>query len=224
MEIEFRGCAHTALKQLSRKRIVSIVALVFGVGTAFAQSPPVPSAGEVLKTMPVPSSKADVNVQVDGSAAKARAVADVEGMKLEIKGFQIVGMTVMKEADLASALAPFIGANKRFQEMLDAAAAVKRELAQRGYFLADVIIPEQKIDNGIVILQVLEGRLGKVRLELDANVSVRRSLLESYLNDLVEGELINTATVERALFQIHDLRGIVARSSFVPGAAPGTAG
>ena len=223
MEIEFRDCARTALKQLSRKRIVSVIALVIGVGTAFAQSPPIPSAGEVLKTMPVPSSKADANVQLDGSAAKARAVVDVEGMRLEIKGFRTVGMTVMSDADLASALAPFVGANKRFQEMLDAAAAVKRELAQRGYFLADVINPEQKIEDGIVILQVLEGRLGKVRLEIDANVSVRRSLLESYLNALVEGDLIKTATVERALFQIHDLRGIVARSSFVPGAEPGTA-
>ncbi|MBK7685196.1 MAG: hypothetical protein IPJ25_03505 [Rhodocyclaceae bacterium] len=115
MEIEFQSCAYTALKPLSRKRIVSVIALVFSVGTAFAQSPPVPSAGEVLKTMPVPSGKPDAAVQVEGGAAKARSVADVEGMKLEIKGFQTVGMTVVKDADLAAAVAPFIGPNKRFQ-------------------------------------------------------------------------------------------------------------
>jgi len=48
-------------------------------------------------------------------------------------------------------------------------------------------------------------------------------LLESYIGSLEEGGLIRTADVERALFQIHDLRGIVATSSFAPGATPGTA-
>jgi hemolysin activation/secretion protein len=144
-------------------------------------------------------------------------------MRLEIKGFRIVGLSVASESDMAEALAAFIGKDKRFQDLLDAAAAVRRVIAGRGYFLADVVVPEQKISDGIVELRVLEGRLGKVLLEVAPEVPINRSVLESYLQPLKEGALIETSEVERALFQIHDLRGIVATSSFAPGTAPGTA-
>lgn len=165
----------------------------------------------------------DPGPKIDSSISAGKAITDVEGMRLDINQFRTTGMTVVQEAEVKQALAPFIGPNKRFQDLLDAAAALKRELAGRGYFLTDVIVPEQKIVDGIVELRVLEGRLGKVRLEVDPDVSIKRYLLESYLGSLQEGGLIRTADVERALFQIHDLRGIVARSSFAPGAKPGTA-
>ena len=126
-------------------------------------------------------------------------------------------------AEFDAVLSPFVGKDKRFQDLLDAAAAVKRRLAGLGFFLADVVVPEQKIENGIVKLLVLEGRLGKVKLEVDPAVKISRSLLQSYIDELEAGGLIRTNDVERALFQIHDLRGIVATSAFSPGVAQGTA-
>lgn len=202
-------------------RQVSIALLWLGSAAAFGQTPP--GAGEILQTVPPATVRPDSGPSIDDRLSKPRAIADVEGMQLEIKGFRIVGLTVVPEAEMTQVLTPFIGPNKRFQDLLDAAAAVKRELAGRGYFLADAIVPEQKISNGIVELRVLEGRLGKVRLQVDPAVSISRSLLESYIASLEEGGLIQTADVERALFQIHDLRGIVASSSFAPGATAGTA-
>lgn len=188
---------------------------------AFGQVPP--GAGEVLQTLPPAVARPDGGPSIDDRFSKDRAIADVEGMRLDIKGFRILGLTVAAPEEMSEALAPFVGPDKRFQDLLDAAAAVKRELAGRGFFLADAIIPEQKIVDGVVELLVLEGRLGKVRLEVSPEVSISRSLLESYIGSLEEGELIKTSEVERALFQIHDLRGIVATSSFAPGAKAGTA-
>jgi hemolysin activation/secretion protein len=190
-------------------------------GAAFGQT--TPDAGSLLQTLPPPVSRPEIVPDIDDRFSKSRAIADVEGMRLEVKGFRIVGLTVATEADLGNALAPFVGPDKRFQDLLDASAAVKRELAARGYFLADAIIPEQKLGDGVVELGVLEGRLGKIRLDVDPAVSISRALLESYIGSLQEGDLIRTEDVERALFQIHDLRGIVATSSFAPGASAGTA-
>lgn len=199
------------------------MALVFCATAAVGQTPARPGAGEILQTVPPAVSRPDSGLRIDDNLSRTMAISDVENMRVEIKGFRITGMTVVAEDEMLEVLAPFKGPDKRFQDLLDASAAVKRELAGRGYFLADVIVPQQRIANGIVELRVLEGRLGKVRLEIDPNVSVSRELIESYLGALTEGGLIQTAEVERALFQIHDLRGIVARSSFGPGATPGTA-
>ena len=133
--------------------------LMLAYGTVQAQTPPVPSAGQIYQTLPPVTVRPDLEARTEDKTTKAKAITDVEGMRLNVAGFQIVGMTVMTESDLTDALAPFIGSDKRFQELLDAAAAVKQALAQRGYFLADVIVPEQKIKNGIFTFQVLEWRL-----------------------------------------------------------------
>lgn len=202
-------------------RLGSVGLLVLCSVAAFGQA--VPGAGEVLQTVPPAVARPDSGPSIEDRFSGTRAIADVEGMQLEIKGFRIVGLTVVPETELTGALAGFVGPGKRFQDLLDAAAVVKRELAGLGYFLADAFVPEQKISDGIVELRVLEGRLGKVRLEVDPAVSISRSLLESYVGSLEEGGLIRTAEVERALFQIHDLRGIVMTSSFAPGATAGTA-
>ncbi len=189
---------------------------------AFGQS--APGAGTILQTVPPATVRPDTAPSIEDKVSKPpRAIADVEGMRLEIKGFRVVGLTVAEPEEFASDLGPFIGTEKRFQDLLDAAAAIKRNLAGLGFFLADVVVPEQKILDGIVELRVLEGRLGKVRLEVDPAARIDRDLLQSYIGSLEEGGLIRTTDVERALFQIHDLRGIVATSSFAPGAVTGTA-
>lgn len=191
-------------------------------GWAFGQT--APGAGTILQTVPPSTVRPDTAPDIEDKVSKPpRAIADVEGMRLEIKGFRVVGLTVADPAEFAGDLAPFIGTEKRFQDLLDAAAAIKRNLAGLGFFLADVVVPEQKILDGIVELRVLEGRLGKVRLEVDPAVRIDRDLLQSYIGSLEEGGLIRAADVERALFQIHDLRGIVATSSFAPGSVSGTA-
>lgn len=189
----------------------------------FGQTPPQPDAGTVLQTVPPATVRPDDGPDIQDRVSKPRAVADVEGLRLEIKGFRLVGLTVASPDEFADELAVYLGTEKRFQDLLDAAAAVKRKLAGLGFFLADVVVPEQKIAGGIIELRVLEGRLGKIRLEIDPAVNISRALLQSYIEGLEEGGLIRTNDVERALFQIHDLRGIVATSSFAPGAISGTA-
>jgi hemolysin activation/secretion protein len=201
---------------------------VFGLFALLSFSPNIfgqtaPGAGSIFQTVPPATVRPESGPTIEDKVSRPRAIADVEGLRLDIKGFRIAGLTVASAEDFADDLSSFIGKDKRFQDLLDAAAAVKRHLAGLGYFLADVVVPEQKISNGIVELQVLEGRLGKVRLNVDPAARIDRDLLLSYISGLQEGGQIEASEVERALFQIHDLRGIVATSSFAPGATSGTA-
>jgi hemolysin activation/secretion protein len=221
MQLMSQICGRRFAFDLRFLRQFCILLLVLVAGLAFGQNQPGP--GTILQTVPPATARPDSGPNIEDKVSRPRAVADVEGLRLEIKSFRIVGMTVASPDQMAEDLAPFIGPDKRFQDLLDAAASIKRKLAGLGFFLADVVVPEQKIAGGIVELRVLEGRLGKVRLEIDGAVNVDRDLLQSYIGSLEEGGLIRTNDVERALFQIHDLRGIIATSSFAPGTAAGTA-
>lgn len=206
--------------RLDLARFVFAAALFVG-SSAYGQT--APGAGSVFQTVPPATVRPESGPVIEDKVSRPRAIADVEGLRLDVKGFRITGLTVASPDDFAEDLATFLGKDRRFQDLLDAAAAIKRRLAGMGFFLADVVVPEQKINGGIVELQVLEGRLGKVRLEVDPAARIDRDLLLSYISGLQEGGQIEASEVERALFQIHDLRGIVASSSFAPGSSSGTA-
>ncbi len=42
----------------------------------------------------------------------------------------------------------------------------KRSLRRRGLFLAQVVVPEQRLNGGVIELRVLEGRLGNVSVHI----------------------------------------------------------
>lgn len=192
-------------------------------GGILAQAQIPVESGSVLQSMPGQPTRQDSILNLEDRIQRSRAVSDVEGLKLEIKEFRFNGLTLVPAGEMQEALKSFIGPDKKFQDLLDAATTTKKLLAERGYFLADAVIPEQKISDGVVEILVLEGRLGKVKLQIDDDVTIDRELVLSYAAQLVEGTPVSAALVERALFLIGDLRGISSRSSFEPGAKIGTA-
>lgn len=180
-------------------------------------------AGSVLKTIPAEQFKLNNDLNTQQQLLKStQAITDVEGMKIDIKDFKISGLTVVKPEILKPALQQFIGPNKKFQDLLDAASVVRRELASRGFFLTDAIIPKQKIENSIVEIMVIEGRIGKVKVEYADDVKIHRALIDGYVSELNSGDIVSAKSVERALFLISDLNGLDSKSVLQPGDKLGT--
>ena len=205
-----------------RVRLAAVAAAAgFLVSAAHAQVSP---GGVLLRTLPEDIRRdIDSAPNIDNLLGKRKTLSDIEGLKTEIKGFKVKGLTTFSERKADLVLKPFIGNDKTFQDILDAASALRRELSQQGMFLADVVIPEQEITSGTVELLVLEGRLGQVTVEYAPDVNISHSLIEGYLEPLRPGILMTTRKVERALYLVNDLRGINAAATFKPGAKSGTA-
>jgi len=227
---------------LFRRKLVLLVCLAAGVLSlsAQAQTPlginqqaitPAPATqpggslgGAIMQTLPATTTSAGPGPSMENRIPKEdRPIVDIEGLRIEIKQFLTPGLTVISDSEAQAALEPYLGPNKQFQDLLDAAAALKRLLAGKGYFLADAFIPEQSIMEGIVAIRVLEGRMGKVKIQAEDNVGISLGLLESFLADLKEDSIIETDVVERAVFLLSDLKGVNIRTIFEPGEKVGTA-
>ncbi|WIV95788.1 ShlB/FhaC/HecB family hemolysin secretion/activation protein [Kinneretia aquatilis] len=130
----------------------------------------------------------------------------------------------LKQA-LARLTAPYVGKNKSWEDLVNAKDAVTRFLqSQLGYYLGYAFIPEQTPDKNIIQLAVLEGRLDQVRLLWDEEPwLVDKAVVESYLAQLEPGSILTVSQVERIVFLLNDLRGIVASFEIEPGRRPGTA-
>jgi len=90
-------------------------------------------------------------------------------------------------------------------------------LQRRGLFLAQVYVPEQTLSDGVVTLQVLEGRIGAVKVEVEPGVRIAPERLDRIVATLRGNPVAERELIERALFTLGDLRGIAVSTALTPG-------
>ena len=100
-------------------------------------------------------------------------------------------------------------------EQLDQIARVVTEYyRERGFILATAFVPEQEVSDGVIRLNVLEGRLGDVAVQ-NQEIFSARTIKAAFSNEL--GEPVTEERIEGALRRINDLPGVRVRGSFSPG-------
>ena len=131
-------------------------------------------------------------------------------------------------AALARLTAPYVGPQRSFEDLVNAAGEVTRFLQRElGYYLGYAYLPEQTPDSGpgggSIRIAVLEGRLDRVVLNWRDGIPVNREVVEAYLARLEPGSVLKVRDVERVVFLVNDLRGMTARFEVRAGTQPGTA-
>ncbi len=100
-------------------------------------------------------------------------------------------------------------------EQLDSiATSVTEYYRESGFILATAFVPEQEVADGVIRLNVLEGRLGDVTVSNNLIFS-ENTIKMAFNNEL--GEPVTEEQIEGALRRINDLPGVRVRGSFSPG-------
>lgn len=141
---------------------------------------------------------------IDGSTEKVFTLTDVV----------IEGSTVYDRDDLAPVFDEFIGQPVSFSDLNRIASGLTRKYREDGYIFSRVILPPQKINNGVVHLRAVEGRVANV--EVTGTYKDRGGLIRSMANKIKTAGPTNTSDIERYLLLIDDLPGITARSFVKP--------
>jgi hemolysin activation/secretion protein len=87
-----------------------------------------------------------------------------QGVRFQARGFRFAGNTVFKDADLQALAAPLVGSSIGNSELDELRLAVTRKYVEAGYINSGAVIPDQDVSDGIVTLQIVEGRLGEIIL------------------------------------------------------------
>ncbi len=202
----------------------SAVALAGIPATGYGQKPP--DAGQILQQQTKepprePARPADVLPRVD---APRPALSATPGLKVNVTRFRISGNTVYSEEELLESIKEFVGKEQDIDGLNDAATRVRAYYRARGYFLAQAYLPRQQIRDGVVEIAVIEGRIGKVTLNMKPDVRVSEDLLKSILEaHLQEGSLITETGLEKPLLLINDLPNAIVTSEIRPSATIGAA-
>jgi hemolysin activation/secretion protein len=125
------------------------------------------------------------------------AIAQDAVGRFDISRFEVQGNTLLETATIERLLAQYTGQARDFGDVQMALEALEAAYRARGYNVVQVALPEQELNQGVVKLQVIETRLGAVRVE--GNAAFSEANIRASLPGLREGESPNLGKVSSSL-------------------------
>jgi hemolysin activation/secretion protein len=134
--------------------------------------------------------------------------------------FQIDGNTVLDQEAVETAIYPFLGPDKTVDDVEQARAALEAAYRKAGYVTVVVEIPEQDVDQGRVVLKVVEGTVEDLHISGSRYYALGK--IREAVPALAEGQVPHMPTVQK---QMDDLAKQSADRSVTPifraGSTPG---
>jgi hemolysin activation/secretion protein len=133
--------------------------------------------------------------------------------EITVRDFKVVGSTVFSQAELAAVLEPFKQRPLSFARLLQVGEAITQLYFDRGYITSGAYIPPQRLEDNVVTIQVVEGRVESIeidglkrltpsyirsRIEIGSQKPLDRNKLLNALQLLQLNPLIDNLSVELA--------------------------
>lgn len=125
--------------------------------------------------------------------------------RFAIDEFRVLGNSALRPIDIEAAVYPMLGASRTIEDVERARVALADVYRREGFGAVTVEIPEQDVVDGIVRLQVTEGRTDRVRItgtRYFANGRIRGAL-----PSLQRGEVLNLTRFQRDLNELNRQTG-----------------
>lgn len=179
-----------------------------------------PGAGSILQQMqpsiPPSPSAGETGLMIeraDGSKLPPSAPFTVHSI-------QITGNSVFDTPTLLALVADAQGKTLTLPQLGQLAARITAYYQNHGYPLARAIIPAQTIVLGVVRIEIIEARYGKI--SLNNSSLVNESLLQATIAPLQSGQAVGRAELDHALLLLSDVAGVAVSATLKPGEATGT--
>jgi hemolysin activation/secretion protein len=180
-----------------------------------------PSAGGQMQQIPVlpaPSLPRQAPTVVKPLLApKQEAINEVS---ITVNAIQILGASAFGEKELIAKTGFQSGSLMNLSQLRAMTKQIADFYHQQGYFVTQVYLPPQKIQDGVVTMMVLEGRYGQIILQNESRASTET--LAYFLKDFPVGSPILSGPLETQLLLMSDTPGVLVNSSLVPGKNLGT--
>jgi hemolysin activation/secretion protein len=141
-----------------------------------------------------------------------------QAQRFLVSGFTFTGNTVFPEALLRRLTEPYLDLQLTLVELDRIADRVTAFYRNQGYTVARAYVPAQRVEDGLVTIQVIEGTIEAARFRGQSRYGT--DFLQPYLAPLIDGgggKLVRDELIERQLLLLNDLPGLRARATLVPG-------
>lgn len=135
-------------------------------------------------------------------------------VSVRLSEIRFEGASVVTLADLNRMALPYLNRDMPLSEAFVLADAITNEYRRRGHVLSRAVVGPQRIENGILVIQIIEGFIGKTSINGDAGGYA--PYLEGYLKAVRAGRPASGDALTRALLLARDLGGIETQAVLTP--------
>lgn len=202
---------------------LSALALPFLAILSAHAAPVAPDAGQTIRELQkqpeLNAPKATTTLRLEENVTRRDSPHD--DVRIAVSGIRVSGSSTFAAAELEALVADLIGGEHTLAELYQGAARITAYYRERGYVIARAYLPAQDIQDGVVVIDVVEGCLGEQQIKNQSRLSDDRT--NGYLRGIKRGEALQAAPVERALLLLNDTPGVGGtRATLQPGASVGT--
>jgi hemolysin activation/secretion protein len=188
-------------------------AALMSTGLARAQTPP--DAGSLLQQI-----EREQHPALPPKAAPAfeppPPMQSLSGPTVTVHVFSFAGNKLLTSAQLAPAVAKFIDRPISFGDLQNAAIAVATAYRNAGWIVR-AYLPQQEITGDTVTIQIVEAKLGAVRIEGNTK-RISSEQVKSIIEDAqAPGTPMNAKALDRALLLVSDLPGVIVTGKLAEG-------
>ncbi len=210
-------------------KIAGLAVLLFGIAiapTAWAQAiAPQPNAGAIQNQMnrqqqrlqqqqpEVPSGP-----PITGGQQVPAPPITGPGPSFHLNGIQFNESAFLSKDELSKITAPYVGHEVNFADLQKIVAAINELYKQKEIITASAVLPPQRIENGVVKIDLVEGKLGQARVEGNTYTN------GDYITDrmpLETGKTVNVPALKDSIIYFNRTNDMQVRAALQPGAAFG---
>ena len=139
-----------------------------------------------------------------------------------LKSISLRGVRALDKNELEALASPYLNREVTLSDLEALAQSVGEKYRERGYFLAEAVIPVQTVVDGVVEISVIEGRLGRITVNVTPDAPISEAVVRAFLAPLKRGHALNGPQYERVILLLSDLPGIRVASRLEEGVETGT--
>ncbi|WP_025111729.1 ShlB/FhaC/HecB family hemolysin secretion/activation protein [Pseudomonas sp. H1h] len=180
------------------------------------------NSNETTRNLPVPNLPADayrpaaapLQVPEPGAAAAQPLLMET---KINLKTVQIEGGTIYPLNELAEVYKPLIGHQTSLAALIEATRDITRRYQKDGYLLSYAFLPQQRFDDGVARVVLVEGYVRDVQVQGD--VGRVKGLLDELAAKIQAERPLTRKTFERYTTLMTRIPGVTIQAQVPP---PGT--
>ena len=139
---------------------------------------------------------------------------------LYIREYRVAGARILTQKEVGEAVYPFLGPGRTVQDVEGAREAIEKAYKEKGFQTVTVEVPEQTGRGGIVVLKVVENKVGRLRVHGSRYFSLTE--IKKHAPSLAEGTVPNFNDITRDIVALNQWPDREITPTLKPGVVPGT--
>jgi hemolysin activation/secretion protein len=146
--------------------------------------------------------------------------ADGDAKPMYIQEYRVSGAKILPAGAVEEAVYPFLGPDRTPEDVEKARAALEKAYQDQGYQTVQVVIPQQQVKRGVVQLEVVENKVGRLRVKGSRFFDINK--IKAKVPSLAEGKVPNFNDVTREVVGLNQWADRRVTPTLKPGVEPGT--